>query len=77
MLSSTSPDVSPEEVAGALDFSVPWHAHAEVGLEKASTAEGVPAWVHGLTALMLLFVEVRKGSDADGGDRPVPAEEHA
>lgn len=79
MLASTSPDVSPEEVTGSMDFSVPWYAHAEVGLEKM-TAGGdgaVPAWVHGVAAVVALALQMRAESGADGGEEPVPADTHA
>lgn len=70
MLSNTSPDKSPADVSGQLDFSTPWHNHAELALEKAVSGSGTPAWVNLLTAVVLLVtqeLDVPTPGESDSG----------
>lgn len=53
MLMSTEPDVSPQDVSGSFDMSVPWTAHAEVAFQKITGSGGVPAVVNLLSALVI------------------------
>lgn len=65
MLSSTRPAKSPQQASGSLDFDTPWYNHLEVGLEKATGADGTPAWVNLVVGCILLVVQE--------GDVPMPS----
>ncbi|WP_178917689.1 hypothetical protein [Natronomonas gomsonensis] len=68
MLSSTEPEVSPQQARGSFDLSTPWYAHLEAGIEKASNAHGTPAWVHLTVAFLLLLSAELDLSIPTGGD---------
>jgi hypothetical protein len=68
MLSSTEPDLSPQQASGALDFSTEWYSHLEVAFTKATNASGTPAWVHLAVALLLLLAGELDLSMPAGGD---------
>ena len=65
MLSSTEPDISPHEVSGFIDLSVPWFNHLEVMVQKMSSSGGIPAWANGMIAIVALLKQSGAMPDMD------------
>ena len=67
MFMSTEPDVSPQDVSGSFDMSVPWTAHAEVAFQKITGSGGVPAVVNLLSALVIGLRSAAEQANTDDG----------